>query len=80
MNIGEAVSAAMKNIIAEKSTTMTAIVKSTRISQAAISQIVNGAGSKKTRYPSIFSIHEFCCGTGYTLEEFFARKEFDDLE
>lgn len=72
MKIGEAVAMAMRNIAAEQKTTIAAIVRDTQITASAI--------YKHGKRPAITTIHEFCCGTGYTLEEFFARKEFDDLE
>lgn len=76
MNIGEAVSTAMRNVLAEQDKTVVEIVKTTRVSETAMRHALKESSSK----PSIKTIHEFCCGTGYTLEEFFARKEFDDLE
>lgn len=76
MTIGEAVRKAMLNIKTEKNMSLAAIVNSSNITDAAISRAIIGV----TKNPSILTIHEFCCGTGYTLEEFFARKEFDDLE
>lgn len=76
MNIGESVATAMKNIIAEDGRAITAIAKGLKVTYASFANITNGI----TKNASILTIHEFCCGTGYTLEEFFARKEFDDLE
>ena len=38
--------------------------------------VINGQGSKR---PSITTIYDFCMGVGMTLEEFFARKEFENL-
>lgn len=76
MTIGEAVSAAMANIKNEKGMSAREITDDTNICHDTVIKIINGI----TKYPNIRIIHEFCCGAGYTLEEFFARKEFDDLE
>lgn len=78
MNIGDAVAVAMRNILDEKEMTCADIERNSRVRATTIQQITRGA--RKTKSPSITSIHEFCCGTGYTLAEFFERKEFDDLE
>lgn len=76
MTIGEAVRMAMLNVKTKKNMSLAAIVDNSKVTEAAISQAIIGV----TKNPSILTIHEFCCGTGYTLEEFFARSEFDDLE
>lgn len=66
MKIGEAVSMAMRNIAAEKETTIAAIVRDTEITTKAIYRILH-----ETKSPGVRTIHEFCCGAGYTLAEFF---------
>lgn len=76
MNIGEAVAMAMRNIAEEQETTIAAITRDTKITEKAIYRILD----KNTKNPGIATIHEFCCGAGYTLVEFFERKEFDDLD
>ena len=76
MNIGEAAAMAMRNIVEEQETTIAAITRDTKITEKAIYRILD----KSTKNPGIATIHEFCCGAGYTLVEFFERKEFDDLE
>ena len=79
MTINKAVGYAMVNILAEQNTTRGKLCSDKQHGERMehnISNVVIG----RTKNPSIKTIHDFCCLTGYTLEEFFARKEFDDLE
>lgn len=76
MDVGAAVATAMKNIMREKHCRPDMIASRCGISENSIKFVI----TRRVNAPSIKTIHEFCCGTGYTLEEFFAREEFDDLE
>lgn len=76
MAITEAVRNAMQNILDEQGKTASDIAEISKTTRTTVSNAIKG----RIRKPSIETIHEFCCATGYTLEEFFARKEFDDLE
>lgn len=79
MTINKAVGYAMVNICVEQDTNICRLTKNQPHGQSLQTKF-NHVMTGRTRYPSIKTIHDFCCLTGYTLEEFFTRKEFDDLE
>lgn len=78
MKIEKAVAYAMTNICVEKNTNpckLTSHMEKSTLENK-IRHVMNG----RTSNPGIHTLHEFCCLTGYSLVDFFARKEFDDLE
>jgi hypothetical protein len=79
MKIEKAVANAIENVNNESGKSIAQLSEYTSKPESFITKIYSIISGKVKR-ASINSIHEFCCATGYTLEEFFARKEFDDLE
>lgn len=79
MTITKAVAYAIINVITENGKDVSQLSESA-LNPESFRVRVYSIISGKVRRISVNTIHEFCCATGYTLEEFFARKEFDDLE
>lgn len=73
MDISKATAYAMINVMKERWTNANEVALKAGLNRNAIWAITSGS----TKKPSVELVHSFCTVTGYTLAEFFSRKEFE---
>jgi DNA-binding Xre family transcriptional regulator len=76
MDISKATAYAMINVMNEQKTNAKATATKVGLNEGAIRLVTTG----KTKHPTLKTLHSFCTATGYTLSEFFSRKEFEGVE
>lgn len=76
MDISKATAYAMINVMKERWTNANEVALKAGLQRNTIQAITSG----RTKNPSVKNVQAFCTVTGYTLSEFFSRKEFEGVK
>ena len=74
MNLDEAIRKRINELVDENKTTLTALCLNSNLTPSTVFDFMAG----KSKSPKIITIKKLCAGANITLEEFFARKYFND--
>ena len=76
MNIDTAIKKRIYEILEEKKITLTSLCLNSNITPSTIFDFMYG----KSKCPKVLTIKKLCAGAGITLQNFFARDYFDDID
>lgn len=76
MNLDEALRKRIMELVDENKTTLTALCLNSNLTPSTVFDFMTG----KSKSPKIITIKKLCTGANITLEEFFAKKYFNDTD
>lgn len=76
MDINEAIKTRILELVEENNTTLTALCLNSNLTPSTIFDFMSG----KSRCPKVITIKKICSGVNITLQEFFARDYFNDID
>ncbi len=76
MSLDEAIRKRIYEIIEERNITITALCLNSNLTPSTIFDFMSG----KSKCPKVITIKKICTGANMTLEEFFARNYFNDID
>ena len=75
MQLNEAIKKRINELLEEQNTTLTALCLNSNLTPSTIFDFMAG----KSKSPKIITIKKLCAGANITLEQFFARNYFNDI-
>lgn len=76
MNLDEAIRTRINELVDENKTTLTALCLNSNLTPSTIFDFMSG----KSKCPKVITIKKLCAGANITLEQFFARNYFNNME
>lgn len=76
MNLNDAIKRRINEIIDDNKTTLTALCLNSNLTPSTIFDFMYG----KSKCPKVITIKKICVGANITLEEFFARDYFNEID
>ena len=76
MNLDEAIRTRISEIVNQNKTTITALCLNSNLTPSTIFDFMSG----KSKCPKVITIKKLCAGANITLEQFFARDYFNNME
>ncbi len=76
MNIDEAIRKRINEIVDSEKITLTALCLNSNLTPSTIFDFMSG----KSKCPKVITIKKICSGANISLEEFFARDYFNDMD
>lgn len=76
MDLNEAIKTRILELVEENKTTLTSLCLNSNLTPSTIFDFMSG----KSRCPKVITIKKICSGANITLQEFFARDYFNDID
>ncbi len=76
MNLDDAIRKRIKEIVEENKTTLTALCLNSNLTPSTVFDFMYG----KSKCPKVITIKKLCLGANITLQEFFAKDYFNDID
>ena len=76
MNLENAIKKRIQELLDEKGTTLTALCLNSNLTPSTVFDFING----KSKCPKVITLKKLCFGADITLQEFFNRDYFNDIE
>ena len=76
MNLDEAIKTRINELVNDNKTTLTALCLNSNLTPSTIFDLMAG----KSKCPKVITIKKLCAGANITLEQFFARDYFNNME